>query len=68
VRDLWTVAFDYSVMLALIVLVCVATIRSIGTSANTTFEPLASELGLSIRPRFLYAHGNVASEVGYVLL
>ena len=38
-------AVEYAVMLALIVLVCVASIRSIGTSANTTFENMAGELG-----------------------
>jgi hypothetical protein len=32
-------------MLALIVLVCIAAIRSIGTSTSATFETLATELG-----------------------
>jgi hypothetical protein len=32
-------------MLALIVIVCLTAIRSIGTNANTTFENVAAELG-----------------------
>ena len=38
-------AVEYSVMLALIVLVRIAAIRSIGASAHATFETLAPELG-----------------------
>ena len=38
-------AVEYAVMLALIVIVCLTAIRSIGTSANTTFENVAKELG-----------------------
>jgi pilus assembly protein Flp/PilA len=38
-------AVEYSVMLALIVMVCLVAIRSIGTSTNETFETLAGELG-----------------------
>lgn len=35
-------AVEYAVMLALIVIVCLAAISSIGTSANTTFEAIAT--------------------------
>ena len=38
-------AVEYAVMLALIVLVCIAAIRSVGVSTNATFETLAPELG-----------------------
>lgn len=38
-------AVEYAVMLALIVIVCLTAIRSIGTNANTTFEAVATELG-----------------------
>jgi pilus assembly protein Flp/PilA len=38
-------AVEYAVMLALIVIVCVTAIRSIGTNANTTFETVGAELG-----------------------
>ena len=38
-------AVEYAVMLALIVIVCLTAIRSIGTAANTTFENVAKELG-----------------------
>ena len=37
-------AVEYAVMLALIVIVCLTAIRSIGTNANTTFETVATEL------------------------
>ena len=37
-------AVEYAVMLALIVIVCLTAIRSIGTNANTTFEGVASAL------------------------
>ena len=37
-------AVEYAVMLALIVIVCLTAIRSIGTNANTTFGNVASEL------------------------
>jgi pilus assembly protein Flp/PilA len=40
-------AVEYAVMLALIVIVCLAAIRSIGTNANTTFESIATELSAS---------------------
>ncbi|HEX5472706.1 MAG TPA: Flp family type IVb pilin [Lacipirellulaceae bacterium] len=38
-------AVEYAVMLALIVIVCLTAIKSIGTNANTTFENVAKELG-----------------------
>jgi pilus assembly protein Flp/PilA len=37
-------AVEYAVMLALIVIVCLTAIRSIGTNANTTFGNVAAEL------------------------
>jgi pilus assembly protein Flp/PilA len=38
-------AVEYAVMLALIVIVCLASIKTIGTNANTTFDKVATELG-----------------------
>ena len=38
-------AVEYAVMLALIVIVCLTAIRSIGTNANATFEEVAGQLG-----------------------
>lgn len=38
-------AVEYAVMLALIVIVCLAAISAIGTSANTTFQNVADQLG-----------------------
>jgi pilus assembly protein Flp/PilA len=37
-------AVEYAVMLALIVVVCLAAIGSIGTNANTTFQNIANSL------------------------
>lgn len=37
-------AVEYAVMLALIVIVCLTAIRSIGQQANTTFNSVATEL------------------------
>lgn len=37
-------AVEYAVMLALIVVVCVGAIRTIGTRANTTFTSVATGL------------------------
>jgi len=37
-------AVEYAVMLAMIIIVCIAAIRSIGTSANSTFETMATGL------------------------
>ena len=38
-------AVEYAVMLALIVIVCLTAIRSIGTNANSTFTNVAAQLG-----------------------
>ncbi|HEX6960297.1 MAG TPA: Flp family type IVb pilin [Lacipirellula sp.] len=38
-------AVEYAVMLALIVIVCLTAIRSIGNNANTTFNNVAGQLG-----------------------
>ncbi|TWT76854.1 Flp/Fap pilin component [Posidoniimonas polymericola] len=38
-------AVEYAVMLALIVIVCLTAIQSIGTNANTTFNSVATQLG-----------------------
>ena len=38
-------AVEYAVMLALIVVVCLTTIKSIGTAANATFSDIASNVG-----------------------
>ena len=37
-------AVEYAVMLALIVIVCLAAIQSIGSAANETFEDIAGKL------------------------
>ncbi len=38
-------AVEYAVMLALIVVVCLTAINSIGTNANATFTSVANSLG-----------------------
>jgi pilus assembly protein Flp/PilA len=38
-------AVEYAVMLALIVIVCLTAIQSLGTNANTTFTNVAGSLG-----------------------
>jgi pilus assembly protein Flp/PilA len=38
-------AVEYAVMLALIIVVCLASIGLIGTKANTTFESVNAKLG-----------------------
>jgi pilus assembly protein Flp/PilA len=38
-------AVEYAVMLALIVVVCLTAIQSIGTNANTTFNSVSAQLG-----------------------
>ncbi len=38
-------AVEYAVMLALIVIVCLTAIQSIGTNANATFNNVAGQLG-----------------------
>jgi pilus assembly protein Flp/PilA len=40
-------AVEYAVMLALIVIVCLTAIRSVGTNANLTFEAVAADLAPS---------------------
>jgi pilus assembly protein Flp/PilA len=40
-------AVEYAVMLALIVIVCLTAITSIGTKANTTFTNVAASIGAS---------------------
>ncbi len=37
-------AVEYAVMLALIIIVCLTTIGTIGTNANATFDKVATEL------------------------
>lgn len=37
-------AVEYAVMLALIVIVCLTAIQSVGTSANTTFDNMSKSL------------------------
>lgn len=44
-------AVEYAVMLALIIVVCMATIRSVGTSTNAPFRRTANSL--RVEPRFL---------------
>ena len=38
-------AVEYAVMLALIVIVCLAAISQLGTNANTTFTNVAGSIG-----------------------
>ena len=38
-------AVEYAVMLALIVIVCLTAIQSLGTNANTTFTNVSGSLG-----------------------
>lgn len=38
-------AVEYAVMLALIVIVCLAAIQAIGTNANATFQNIADQIG-----------------------
>jgi pilus assembly protein Flp/PilA len=38
-------AVEYAVMLALIVVVCIAAVTAIGTNANSTFSGVSSALG-----------------------
>ena len=37
-------AVEYAVMLALIIMVCIAAIRTLGTDTNDTFKHMAKEL------------------------
>ena len=38
-------AVEYAVMLALIVIVCLAAIQAIGTNASVTFQEVADQIG-----------------------
>lgn len=38
-------AVEYAVMLALIIIVCLAAITALGTQANATFEKVHTEIG-----------------------
>jgi pilus assembly protein Flp/PilA len=40
-------AVEYAVMLALIVIVCLTAIQSVGTNANTTFTNVAASIAAS---------------------
>ena len=40
-------AVEYAVMLALIIIVCLAAISAIGSNANTTFSKVAGSLSLT---------------------
>jgi pilus assembly protein Flp/PilA len=40
-------AVEYAVMLALIVIVCLTAIRSVGTNASATFNDVASQIAPS---------------------
>jgi len=40
-------AVEYAVMLALIIIVCLTAINSIGTNANVTFENVADSIAAS---------------------
>jgi pilus assembly protein Flp/PilA len=37
-------AVEYAIMLALIVIVCIGTIRAVGTNANARFQTIANTL------------------------
>jgi pilus assembly protein Flp/PilA len=43
--DDWPTAVEYAVMLAMIVVVCLAAIKSVGTNAKTTFNNVANSIG-----------------------
>jgi pilus assembly protein Flp/PilA len=38
-------AVEYAVMMALVIIVCLAAIQAVGTKTNTTFNHVASSLG-----------------------
>ncbi len=40
-------AVEYAVMLALIIVVCVTAITTLGTNANATFQAVGSQVGMS---------------------
>jgi pilus assembly protein Flp/PilA len=43
-------AVEYAVMLALIVIVCLAAIQAIGTNANQTFTTISDKIGAANTP------------------
>jgi pilus assembly protein Flp/PilA len=43
-------AVEYAVMLALIIVVCLAAISAIGTNANATFDTVATKLEATATP------------------
>jgi pilus assembly protein Flp/PilA len=45
VSDDGPTAVEYAVMLALIVVVCLAAIRTVGTNAKATFQNVANSIG-----------------------
>jgi pilus assembly protein Flp/PilA len=45
VSDDGPTAVEYAVMLALIVVVCLAAIRAVGTNAKATFQNVANSIG-----------------------
>ena len=45
VSDDGPTAVEYAVMLALIIIVCVAAIQAMGTNASATFQSVADQLG-----------------------
>jgi pilus assembly protein Flp/PilA len=44
-REEGPTAVEYAVMLALIIVVCIAAITTIGSNANATFNTVGSQLG-----------------------
>jgi len=40
-------AVEYAVMLALIIVVCISAITTLGTSANATFQAVGAQVGAS---------------------
>jgi pilus assembly protein Flp/PilA len=44
-REEGPTAVEYAVMLALIIVVCIAAIQLVGSNANTTFNEVGSQLG-----------------------
>jgi pilus assembly protein Flp/PilA len=38
-------AVEYAIMLALIVIVCLTAIQAVGTTANTAFQDIVTEMG-----------------------
>jgi len=43
-------AVEYAVMLALIIVVCLVSIRLIGTNANSTFNNVGNQIGSTATP------------------